>query len=339
MHSYEQGRLDLPFVGHCTFGKRPVCLAWDTLDADVAVLGVPYDMGTQYRAGARFGPRAIREASTLFSFGHGGAYDHEDDAVYLPMDRVRIVDVGDADIVHTDTAASHRNAEMAIRKILERGALPVVLGGDHAINIPCIRAFSNEGPIHIVQIDAHLDFVDVRHGVREGHGNPMRRASEQAHVTGLTQLGIRNVSSTAREGYEDARRRGSTIRSVRQCRRLGTDRVLELIPAGVRYYVTIDIDGFDPSIAPGTGTPSHGGFLYWEVMELLQGLARRGEVAGIDLVEVAPAYDPAGITAMLAAQVLLNFLGYIFHEREVRSTVKNGGADVAGLLLDAVPGR
>jgi agmatinase len=318
MHSYEQGRLDLPFVGHCTFGKRPPCLDWDSLDADVAVLGIPFDMGTQYRSGARFGPRAIREASTLFSFGHGGAYDHEDDAVYLPMDEVRIVDVGDADIIHTDTAASHRNAEAAIRRILARGALPVVLGGDHAVNIPCIRAFSEQPPIHLVQIDAHLDFVDVRHGVREGHGNPMRRAAEQPHVMGLTQLGIRNVSSTAREGYEDARRRGATIRSVRQFRRLGTAGVLELIPAGGRYYVTIDIDAFDPSIAPGTGTPSHGGFLYWEVLEFLQGLARRGDVVGIDLVEVAPAYDPTGITAILAAQILLNFLGFVFHQRRGR---------------------
>jgi len=329
MHAYESGRLDLPFVGHCTFGKRPTCLDWDGLDADVAVLGVPYDMGTQFRPGARFGPRAIREASTLFSFGHGGAYDHEDDVVYLPTDQVRIVDVGDADIVHTDTTASHRNTELAVRKILERGALPVVLGGDHAINIPCVRAFSDEPPIHIVQFDAHLDFVDVRHGVREGHGNPMRRASEHPHVTGLTQLGIRNVSSTAREGYAEARRRGSTIRSVRQCRRLGTDGVLALIPPGVRYYVTLDIDGFDPSIAPGTGTPSHGGFLYWEVIEILQGLARRGEVAGIDLVEVAPAYDPSGVTAILAAQILLNFLGFVFHERSRRETTPERAAPEA----------
>jgi agmatinase len=317
VHAYEQGRLDLPFVGHCTFGKRPICLDLGSLDADVAVLGVPLDMGTQYRSGARFGPRAIREASTLFSFGHGGAYDHEDDVVYLPTDEVRIVDVGDADMVHTDTAACHRNTEAAVRAILNRGALPVVLGGDHAVNIPCIRAFSDQKPIHLVQIDAHLDFVDVRHGVREGHGNPMRRAAEQAHVTGLTQFGIRNVSSTAREGYEDARRRGSQIRSVRQCRALGTQGVLELVPEGARYYVSIDIDGFDPSIAPGTGTPSHGGFLYWEVMEILQGLARRGEVVGIDLVEVAPAYDPSGITSFLAAQVLLTFLGYIFHARSL----------------------
>jgi agmatinase len=314
-HGYESGRLDLPFVGHCTFGKRPIAADWDKIDADVAVLGIPYDMGTQYRSGARFGPRAIREASTLFSFGHGGAYDHEDDVTYLPLDKVRIVDVGDADIVHTDTAKSHANAERAVRKILERGAMPVVLGGDHAVNIPCVRAFSGHGPIHIVQIDAHLDFVDVRHGVREGHGNPMRRAAEQSHVSGLTQIGIRNVSSTAREGYEDARARGSTILSVRQARRLGTQGVLEKIPQGARYYVTIDIDGFDPSIAPGTGTPSHGGFLYYEVMEILQGLVKRGSVVGVDLVEVAPAYDPSGITGFLGAQVLLNFIGYIFEAR------------------------
>ena len=205
-HGYEQGRLDLPFVGHCTFGKRPVCLDWNAIDADVAVLGIPYDMDTQYRSGARFGPRAIREASTLFSFGHGGAYDHEDNTVYLSLDRVRIVDVGDTDIIHTDTAASHANAEKAVRKILASGALPIMLGGDHAINIPCIRAFSEHGPIHVVQIDAHLDFVDIRHGVREGHGNPMRRAAEQPHVTGLSQFGIRNVSSTAREGYDDRAR-------------------------------------------------------------------------------------------------------------------------------------
>ncbi|MGE4245824.1 MAG: agmatinase [Parvibaculaceae bacterium] len=317
MHSYETGRLDLPFVGHCTFGKRPACTDWESLDADVAVLGIPNDMGTQFRPGARFGPRAIREASTLFSFGHGGAYDHEDDVVYLATDKVRIVDMGDADVVHTDMGRSHANAEKAVRKILERGAMPLVLGGDHSVNIPCIRAFEGQAPIHIVQIDAHLDFVDVRHGVREGHGNPMRRAAEVPHVTGISQFGIRNVSSTAREGYEDARRRGSTIRSVRQCRKLGAAGLLDLVPAGARYYVTIDIDGFDPSIAPGTGTPSHGGFLYWEVMEFLQGLARRGTVVGIDLVEVAPPYDPSGVTAILAAQVLLNFLGYIFHAREV----------------------
>ncbi len=314
-HGYESGRLNLPFVGICTFGKYPYVEDWDAIDADVAVLGAPFDMGTQWRAGARFGPRAIREASTLFAFGHAGAYDHEDDVVYLPAEATRIVDLGDADIIHTDTTGSHANIEYGVRKILKAGAIPVVLGGDHSINIPCINAFEGEAPIHIVQIDAHLDFVDERHGVRYGHGNPMRRAAEKPYVTGLSQIGIRNVSSTAREGYEDARRMGSDILSVRQARKLGAEGVLERIPAGVRYYVTIDIDGFDPSIAPGTGTPSHGGFLYYEVLEILAGLAKRGPIVGIDLVEVAPDYDHTGTTAILAAQILMNLLGRILHQR------------------------
>jgi agmatinase len=317
-HSYETGRLNLPFVGHCTFAKSPPVIDWNKIDADIAVLGAPFDMGTQYRAGARFGPRAIREASTLYSFGHAGAYDHEDDVVYLPSDQVRIVDIGDADMIHTDTERSHANIEAAVRMILAAGALPVVLGGDHSINDPCICAFDGQPPIYVVQIDAHLDYVDVRHNVRHGHGNPMKRAAEKPFVTGISHLGIRNVSSTAREGYEDARQTKSKILSVRQVRAMGPERVLATIPAGVRYYVTIDIDGFDPSIAAGTGTPSHGGFLYYEVMEILQGLAKQGDIVGIDLCEVAPDYDPSGSTSFLAAQVLLNLLGYVFLERRRR---------------------
>lgn len=313
-HGYEGGRLDLPFVGISTFGKRPYVSDWDDFSADVAVLGAPFDFGTQWRSGARFGPRSVREASTLFSFGHAGAYDHEDDAVYLDGS-VTIVDMGDADIVHTDTLKSHANIETGVRAALRAGALPVTIGGDHSINIPCINAFDDQGDIHILQIDAHLDFVDERHGVRYGHGNPMRRAAEKPYVTGLTQVGIRNVSSTAKEGYDDARNMGSDILSVRQARALGPSGVIERIPAGARVYVTIDIDAFCPSIAPGTGTPSHGGFLYYDVLEMLQALAKRHEVVGIDLVEVAPDYDPSGSTPILAAQILLNFLGFIFHEK------------------------
>ena len=317
-HGYDTGRLNLPFVGISTFGKSDYIADWNAIDADVAVLGAPFDGGTQWCPGARFGPRAVREASTLFSFGHAGAYDHEDDAVYLGSD-VKLVDIGDADIIHTKTEQSHANIETAVRKILTAGALPVVIGGDHSVNIPCIRAFSDEcaeyGPIHIIQIDAHLDFVDKRHGVTAGHGNPMRRASEQDYVSGLTQLGIRNVSSTARDGYDDARKRGADILSVRQIRALGTQAVLTRIPAAARYYVTIDIDAFCPSIAPGTGTPSHGGFQYYEILELLQGLTQRGQVVGVDLVEVAPAYDPTESTQILAAQLLLNFIGFIFHNK------------------------
>lgn len=316
-NGYETGRLNLPFVGISTFAKKPYVADWDAIDADVAVLGAPFDFGTQWRPGARFGPRAVREASTLFSFGHAGAYDHEDDATYLGGD-VRIVDIGDADIIHTKTTESHANIEHGVRKVLEAGALPVTIGGDHSINIPCINAFSEQEPFHVVQIDAHLDFVDERHGVTKGHGNPMRRAIEKPYVSGMTQLGIRNVSSTAKEGYEDARERGSDILSVRQVRKLGTEAVLDRIPKGTRIYVTIDIDAFCPSIAAGTGTPSHGGFLYYDVLEILQGLAARNEVIGIDLVEVAPAYDPSESTQILAAQLLLNFLGFIFHAKAQR---------------------
>ena len=311
---YETGRLNLPFVGISTFGKKPYVEDWGAIDADVAVLGAPFDFGTQFRPGARFGPRAIREASTLFSFGHAGAYDHEDDVTYLG-EEVRIVDIGDADIVHTDTEASHAGIEAGVRAILAAGALPVVLGGDHSVTIPCINAFDDQGDIHVLQIDAHLDFVDVRHGVRNGHGNCMRRAAEKPYVTGQSQFGIRNVSSTAKDGYEAAREMGSDILSVRQVRKLGLEQVLARVPEGARLYITIDIDGFDPSIAPGTGTPSHGGFLYYEVLELMQGLAQRHEIVGIDLVEVAPDYDPMGTTATLAAQLLLNMLGFIFHAR------------------------
>lgn len=321
-HGYEAGRLNLPFVGISTFAKKPYVEDWDSIEADVAILGAPFDFGTQWRSGARFGPRGVREASTLFSFGHAGAYDHEDNATYLGED-VRMIDMGDADIIHTDTEGSHANIEYGVRKALDASALPVTIGGDHSINIPCVRAFEDHcetnGPIHILQIDAHLDFVDERHGVRHGHGNPMRRAAEKDYVTGLTQLGIRNVSSTAKEGYEAAREMGSDILSVRQVRKLGLEVVLARLPKDARLYVTIDIDAFCPSIAPGTGTPSHGGFLYYEVLEVLQGAAQNHQIVGIDLVEVAPDYDPTASTQILAAQLLMNFIGFIFHAKAERS--------------------
>jgi len=316
-HGYESGRLNLPFTGICTFAKKPFVADWRAIDADAAILGAPYDAGTQWRAGARFGPRGVREASTLFSFGHAGAYDHEDDVTYLG-EEVRIVDMGDADIVHTDTIASHANIRKGVEAALAAGALPVVIGGDHSVNIPCIEAYKGHAPFHILQIDAHLDFVDERHGVTRGHGNPMRRAAEKDWVSGLTQVGIRNVSSTAKEGYDAARAMGSDILSVRQARGLGAPGVAQRIPEGVPVYITIDIDGFCPSIAPGTGTPSHGGFLYYEVLEILQQVANRHDIVGIDLVEVAPDYDPTGSTSILAAQILMNLLGFVFHARGQR---------------------
>ncbi len=314
-NNYDQGRLNLPFVGICTFGKYPYISDWDEINADVAVMGAPFDFGSQFRTGSRMGPRGIREASTLFSFGHAGAYDFEDDVTYLPSDSTRIVDIGDADIIHTDTTKSHSNIKFGVKKILAANAIPVVMGGDHSINIPCIDAFENEEPFHLIQIDAHLDFVDERHGVKYGHGNPMRRASEKGYVSGMTQIGIRNVSSTAKEGYVDAREKGSKIFSVRHVRQMGLNKILDEIPKRKRYYITIDIDAFDPSIASGTGTPSHGGFYYYEVLELIDGIIKQGSVVGLDLVEVAPDYDVTNSTSTLAAQLLMNTIGRILHHK------------------------
>ena len=314
-NNYDEGRLNLPFVGICTFGKYPYVSDWEQINADVAVMGAPFDFGSQFRTGSRMGPRGIREASTLFSFGHAGAYDFEDDITYLPSDSTRIVDIGDADIIHTDTTKSHSNIKFGVKKILAANAIPVVMGGDHSINIPCIDAFENEEPFHLIQIDAHLDFVDERHGVKYGHGNPMRRASEKEYVSGMTQIGIRNVSSTAKEGYVDAREKGSKIFSVRHVRQMGLNKILDEIPKGKRYYITIDIDAFDPSIASGTGTPSHGGFYYYEVLELIDGIIKQGSVVGLDLVEVAPDYDVTNSTSTLAAQLLMNTIGRILHHK------------------------
>ena len=306
-NNYDEGRLNLPFVGICTFGKYPYISDWDQINADVAVMGAPFDFGSQFRTGSRMGPRGIREASTLFSFGHAGAYDFEDDVTYLPSDSTRIVDIGDADIIHTDTTKSHSNIKFGVKKILAANAIPVVMGGDHSINIPCIDAFENEEPFHLIQIDAHLDFVDERHGVKYGHGNPMRRASEKGYVSGMTQIGIRNVSSTAKEGYVDAREKGSKIFSVRHVRQMGLNKILDEIPKGKRYYITIDIDAFDPSIASGTGTPSHGGFYYYEVLELIDGIIKQGSVVGLDLVEVAPDYDLTNsITSSTSSKIILS---------------------------------
>ena len=311
-HNYKKGRLNLPFVGICTFGKYPYQPDWDKIEADIAILGAPFDCGSQWRSGSRMGPRGVREASTLYSFGHDGAYDHEDDIVYLKSDST-IIDIGDADIIHTDTLSSHTNIEYGVRKILSSNAIPIVIGGDHSVNIPCINAFSDSEPFHLIQIDAHLDFVDERHGVKYGHGNPMRRAAEKSYVSGLTQIGIRNVSSTAKEGYEDAKKMGSNIISVRQFRELGVSKIINQIPNNTPYYVTIDIDAFDPSIASGTGTPSHGGFLYYEILELIDLIAQKGKIIGMDLVEVAPDYDITTSTTTLAAQLLLNSIGRILH--------------------------
>ena len=311
----EKQFLNLPFTGICTFGKYPVCSDINQLDADVAVIGVPNDMGTQWKSGARMGPRGIREGSTLYSFGLNGAYDIEKDITYLGP-RWKVVDCGDVDMVHGDMMQCHENTEEAIRKIVSKGAMPVVLGGDHSITIPVGKGLEELGPFHVIQIDAHLDWADHRSGQRYGHGSCIRRLSEMDHVQKIFQFGIRGISSSLKEDVDAAREYGSVILSPRQIRKMGIESVLELLPEGEKYYITLDIDGLDPSVAPGTGTPSPGGFIYDEVNELLEGIANRGKVIGFDLVEVAPPYDPAGMTGQVGARLALDLLSFVLKEKE-----------------------
>jgi agmatinase len=313
-------RMDPPFSGLVTFAGQPACTDWDKLDgADVAILGVPIDTASSYRAGTRFGPRAIREMSMFHSFGPAGSFDFEDEVTYLSAKDVKIVDAGDADVVYADARLSLANAELAVRAMLDAKTMPFIFGGDHAISMATIAAYSNEKPVHIIHLDAHFDFVDGRNGITWGHGCPMRRASEMAHVKGITTLGPRNMGSVSQKDYEAAKAYGTHMFSLRKCRTIGAVAALAHIPDRERVYVSIDIDSFDPSIAPGTGTISHGGFTYYEVKDILREVAKRFDVAGVDFVEVSPPYDPSGVTSLLAARTSLDFIGSIFHERAKRS--------------------
>lgn len=311
----EKQFLNLPFTGITTFGKYPVCASLDELDADVAVLGVPNDMGTQWRSGARMGPRAVREGSTLYSFGLDGAYDIENDITYLGP-RWNVVDCGDVDIVHGDIMQSHDNTEAAVRKIVDKGAFPVIIGGDHSITAAVGKGLEELGPFHVIQIDAHLDWADHRSGMRYGHGNCIRRLSELDHVQDIFQFGIRGISSSLKEDVDAAREYGSTILSPAKMREKGIEGLLDLLTKGEKYYITIDIDGIDPSVAPGTGTPSPGGLYYDEVNQLLKAIANHGEVVAFDLVEVAPQYDLTGMTGQTAARIMLDLLSYVTKKKE-----------------------
>jgi agmatinase len=314
-------RMNLPFVGLATFAGQPACPDWDQLDgADVAVLGIPIDTASSYRVGTRFGPRAIREVSMFHGFGPEGVFDFEDEVTYLTRDEVKIVDAGDSDVIYADTRRSLANAELAVRVLLDAGTMPHILGGDHAITMATVAAYSNEKPIHIVHLDAHFDFIDERNGISWGHGSPMRRASEMAHVKGITTLGPHNMASVSKKDYEAAKAYGTHVVPLRKFRAIGAKAALAHIPDGERVYVSIDIDSFDPSIAPGTATISHGGFTYYEAKDLLREVARRFDVVGADFVEVSPPYDPSGITSLLAARTSLDFIGSIFHERAKRKS-------------------
>lgn len=308
-------RLDLPFTGLVSFLRAPTCTNIAELDADVAVLGFPSDEGTGWLPGARLGPRRLRELSMRFAGGtsqsHAGFWDIDEGRRYLDyeLDNQRIVDCGDVDVIYTRPDASWDNATAMVRTILERRAMPVVLGGDHGISYSIVRAFSER--LTVVHFDAHVDYQPFVHGVIHSHGNPMRMITTLDHVDQIIQVGIRSFR-THEEDAGDSIHDGNTIVTTRDLRRRGPEGLAALLPKDGAVYVSIDVDVLDPSIVPGTSAPEPSGLSYDELRDALVAIARRAHVIGFDLVEVNPMIDNAAqLTSFIGVQLIVEFLARI----------------------------
>lgn len=307
-------RARLAFTGIPTCCRSPHINSFEAISSDIAVLGIPFDEGVGYRPGARFGPRSIREYSMRFPYfdpasEERGYWDIEQKKRLLT--RVTMADCGDVDIVPLDYGYVYRQIEGSIKAILEKGALPVVLGGDHSITYPIVLAFEGTGPLSLVQFDAHLDRRESLLEVRFGHGSPIKRISELPFIEKIVSLGMRGLRASEKD-FLEAEKRGEILIPVHIVQQSAIEKTLERIPAMERCYVTIDIDVFDPSVAPGTGTPEADGLTYSQVKKFLRGVASKSKVVGFDLVEVNPNLDSSGRTSLLAAQLIVEFLGAIF---------------------------
>ncbi len=306
-------------AGRPTFVGAPRVDDLQELDADIAVIGVPF--GTPYdlagsTAPTSAAPAAVREQSGRWA-AYLGHHDVDFGSDLFAGRGVRIADCGDVAMAPGRYVENSRAATAAVRAILDRGAVPVVLGGDHSVPIPVLRAYEGTGSLCVVQIDAHLDWRDEVNGVREGLSSPMRRASEMPWVSGMAQIGLRGVGSARETEYDAARAYGSVLVPARELHRDGVDAALARIPAADRYYVTLDVDGLDPSIAPGVGYPAFGGLGYEEASDLLRGVAARGRVVGLDVVELVPALDVRNLTSLLAARLILNLVGALAHGGQI----------------------
>ncbi len=308
--------ISLPFTGIPTFLRAPLAADLHRLDADVAILGVPYDEGSPWKPGARFGPRAIREQSVRFA-GFGAARTQR--GVYdLRLGRrrladVRLVDAGDVDIVYGTPELTFENITAAVKTVCGQGIMPVVLGGDHAITSAVVAGIAE--PVHVVQLDAHLDYRPVAQGVRYGNGNPMRLIGQMAHVGRIFQVGIRSLR-TAESDLNDSLARGNRVITRWEATTLGPGGVAAAVPTDRPIYVTIDLDVLDLPLVPGCASAEPDGFSFAELREILEALATRHRVVGFDLVELNPMLDvPGGHTALVACQVILEFLGAIFESR------------------------
>jgi agmatinase len=294
------------FSGVRTFMRLPN--VQDLENADVAIVGAPFDTGATFRAGARFGPEGIRSVSHLLR-----RYNPSLDVVIF--DQLSVIDYGDVPVVPGYIEESYRRIAEGLEPIHRAGVVPIVLGGDHSIALPELRAAAAvHGPLALVQFDSHPDTWDAYFGEKHTHGTPFRRAVEEELLVPERSIQVGMRGSIYDQGdWDDARELGFDLVPTDAVRKLGMDETIARIRERVgdaRVYVSFDVDFVDPAFAPGTGTPEIGGFTSREAQEFVRGLAGL-DLVGCDVVEVYPAYDPAQITALLAANVAHEFLSLI----------------------------
>jgi agmatinase len=298
------------FSGVRTFMRLPN--SQDLENSDAAIVGAPFDTATTFRVGARFGPEGIRSVSHLLR-----PYNPSQDVSIF--DHLSVIDYGDVSVVPGYIEESYRRIAEGLEPIHRAGVVPIVLGGDHSIALPELRAAAAvHGPLALVQFDAHPDTWDAYFGQKHTHGTPFRRAVEEGLLLPerSIQVGMRGSLFDAGD-WNDARELGFKLISTDEVRETS---VLETIArirervGNVKAYVSFDVDFVDPAFAPGTGTPEIGGFTSREAQEFVRGLVRL-DLVGCDVVEVYPAYDPAHITAFLAANVAYELLSLIAARR------------------------
>ena len=297
-----------------TFLGLPSATFEDLAGADMVVIGAP--CATPYMSVGPYckeAPAAIRAASSAYS--HTLAHHNFDLGGPILVDGTSAVDIGD---VPWDESAFEIN-RAAIRhtceQVLAIGAVPVVLGGDDSIPIPVLQAYAGQGPLTIVQIDAHIDWRDEVQGERWGLSSPMRRASEMAHVGEMIQVGQRGVGSARPEDLAAAEARGVHLFSAGVVHREGVQQVIDQIPIGGNVLITIDVDGLDPSVVPGVLAPEPGGLTYFQVITIIDAVADRATIVGFDAVELVPERDVNGLGALTTFRLTAHALGRIARQR------------------------
>lgn len=295
-----------PFMGIPSFMRLPVTRQLEGID--VAIMGVPFDSGTSYRSGTRFGPRKIREAS-LMIWGHNPTLD------VTPLKKLTVVDYGDVSVIPTSIEHTMTAITKTAGEIIETGTTLITLGGDHSIALPLLRAHAKKhGPVSLVHIDAHIDTWEAEfEAVPYSHGTPFRHALQEGLIREgeYMQIGIRGPVSGEND-YEDARQLGARIVTIHEVMEKGVGEIIKEVHERMKgpVYVTVDIDSVDPAYAPGTGTPEVGGLTSYQLLQLVRGLHGLNLV-GFDLVEVSPPFDHGDITAILASNIAFEYLSLL----------------------------